>query len=165
MSTGTVTVEAVEFDHPDAVAVRDAAVAELGARYGGDDDAQEVIDPATIVMTAVVHVDGTLVGGGSIRDVSGTDDNRGRGTMHPAATGEVKRVWVHPEHRRNGLARRLMDELERGARQVGFRRLVLETGTAQPEAMAMYERLGYEPIEKYGKYATAEQQRCYGKRL
>ena len=165
MSVATVEVEAVGFDHPDAVLLRDAAVADLGVRYGGDDDATEVIDPATIVTTVVVRMDGVLAAGGSIRDVSGTDDGRGRGTFHPAATGEIKRVFVQPEHRRNGLARRLMDELERRARQVGFRRLVLETGTAQPEAMAMYERLGYEPIEKYGRYAVYEQQRCYGKRL
>lgn len=165
MNTATIELETVEFDHPDAVLLRDAAVAELAVRYGGDDDAQEVIDPATIVTTVVVRVDGALAAGGSIRDVSGADDGRGRGTAHPAATGEVKRVFVRPEHRRNGVARRLMDELERGAREVGFRRLVLETGTAQPEAIAMYERLGYEPIEKYGKYASSEQQRCYGKRL
>jgi GNAT superfamily N-acetyltransferase len=157
--------EVVPFDHPDAVALRAAAVADLGVRYGGDEDAKEFIDPATIVTTVVVRIDGVAVAAGSVRDVSGTDDGRGSGTAHPAATGEVKRVFVAPEHRRNGLARLLMSVLERGAREVGFRRLVLETGTAQPEAMAMYERLGYEPVESYGKYAWSEQQRCYGKRL
>ncbi|WP_418275125.1 GNAT family N-acetyltransferase [Isoptericola jiangsuensis] len=160
-----VEIVEVPFDDADAVMIRAEAVAELGRRYGGDDDAHEVIDPATIVMTLLARVDGVTVGGGSIRDVSGTDDGRGRGTLHPAATGEVKRVIVLPGHRGRGIARTLMAELERAVRQVGFRRLVLETGTAQPEAVALYTTLGYEPIESYGRYAGEADQLCYGKPL
>jgi GNAT superfamily N-acetyltransferase len=162
-----VEIEVVEvpFEHPDAVALRAEAVAELGRRYGGDDDAQEVIDPAAVVVTLLARVDGVAVACGSVRDVSGTDDNRGHGTSHGAATGELKRVFVLAEHRGRGVARRLTVELERAVRQVGFRRLVLETGTAQPEAMALYASLGYEPIESYGRYAGEPEQRCFGKRL
>jgi GNAT superfamily N-acetyltransferase len=160
-----VDVVEVPFDHPDAVALRAEAVAELGRRYGGDADAQEVIDAGTVVVTLVALVDGRAVAGGSVRDVSGTDDHRGRGTLHPAATGELKRVFVLPEHRGRGIARRLTVELERAVRQVGFRRLVLETGTAQPEAIGLYTALGYEPIESYGRYAGEPDQLCYGKRL
>jgi ribosomal protein S18 acetylase RimI-like enzyme len=163
--TSLVEILEVAFDHPDAVALRAEAVAELGRRYGGDDDAHEVIDAATIVVTMIAVVDGVAVAGGSVRDVSGTDDGRGRGTEHPAATGELKRVFVLPEHRGRGVARRLTVELERAVRQVGFRSLVLETGTAQPEAIALYTSLGYEPIESYGRYAGEPEQRCFGKRL
>ncbi|WP_402462912.1 GNAT family N-acetyltransferase [Isoptericola aurantiacus] len=155
----------VPWEDADAVALRAEAVAELGRRYGGDADAQEVIDPATVVVTLVARVGGVPVGCGSVRDVSGVDDGRGRGSAHPAATAEVKRVWVAEEYRGRGVARRLMGELERVARQVGFRRFVLETGTEQPEAMAMYAALGYEPIESYGRYAAEDDQRCFGKRL
>ncbi|WP_277207715.1 GNAT family N-acetyltransferase [Isoptericola croceus] len=160
-------VELVEvpWDHEDAARLRSEAVADLGRRYGGDDDAKEVIDPARIVVTLLARIDGVTVGGGSVRDVSGTDDGRGRGATHPAATGEVKRVYVLDGHRGRGVARRLMGELERAVREAGFRRLVLETGTAQPEAMALYVALGYEPIEAYGRYAGEPDQRCYGKRL
>ncbi|PFG41804.1 acetyltransferase (GNAT) family protein [Isoptericola jiangsuensis] len=162
---GGVELVEVPFDHPDAVALRAEAVAELGRRYGGDDDAHEVIDAATIVVTLLAVVDGVAVACGSVRDVSGTDDLRGHGTLHPAATGELKRVFVLEEHRGRGIARRLTVELERSVRQVGFRRLVLETGTAQPEAIALYTTLGYEPVESYGRYAGEPEQRCFGKRL
>ncbi|WP_278236245.1 GNAT family N-acetyltransferase [Isoptericola sp. AK164] len=163
--SGTVEVVAVDWDDADAVALRAEAVAELGRRYGGDDDAHEVIDPAAVVASYLVRVDDVAAACGSVRDVSGTDDGRGRGTDHPAATGELKRVFVLPEHRGRGLARTLMAELEGAARRTGFRRLVLETGTAQPEAIALYTALGYDPIESYGKYAGEDDQRCYGKRL
>lgn len=162
---GTVQIAEAPWDDADAVALRSAAVEELGRRYGGDEDAKEVIDPARIAVNLLVRLDGVAVACGSVRDVSGTDDGRGRGTQHPAATGELKRVFVRPEHRGRGIARSLMSELERSARRLGFRRFVLETGTAQPEAIALYSALGYEPIESYGKYAAEEDQRCFGKRL
>lgn len=163
--TGVVGLVEVPWDDADAAALRAEAVADLGRRYGGDEDAKEVIDPASIVVTLLARVDGVVVGCGSIRDVSGTDDRRGRDSTHPAATGEVKRVYVLDGYRGRGVARRLMGELERVARQAGFRQLVLETGTAQPEAMALYPALGYEQIEAYGRYAGEADQRCYGKRL
>ncbi|GAA1719228.1 GNAT family N-acetyltransferase [Isoptericola hypogeus] len=159
-----VTVDAVGWDDADAAALRAAQEAEMNARYGGEDDAPP-IDPTTIVTTLVARVDGVPAATVAVRDVSGRDDNRGRGAAHPAATGEVKRLYVAPERRGLGLARRLMAEVERAARQVGFRRFVLETGTAQPEAIGLYESLGYESIEKYGDHVHEEQQRCYGKRL
>ncbi len=160
-----VTLDAVAWDDPVAAALRAEAVADLGRRYGGDEDAKEVIDPASVVVTVLARVDGVAAGCGSVRDVSGTDDQRGTGTLHPAATGEVKRVYVAPAFRGRGIARQLMAELEQSVRRVGFRRLVLETGTAQPEAMALYTALGFEPIESYGKFAGEAEQRCYGKRL
>ncbi|MBO0609693.1 GNAT family N-acetyltransferase [Myceligenerans salitolerans] len=162
-AASAVSVEKVPFEHPDAVELRLAAVTELGERYGGDEDANEYIDPATIVVTAVVRVDGVAAAGGSIRDLSGTDD--GVGGRHPRATGEVKRVFVDAGFRRRGFSTLIMETLERSAREAGMTRLVLETGTAQPEAIALYEKLGYEPIPPYGKYAGEEDQRCYGKAL
>ncbi|MFE5310100.1 GNAT family N-acetyltransferase [Isoptericola sp. NPDC056573] len=157
-------VDVVAWDDPVAATLRAAQEAEMAVRYGGDDEAP-TIDPRTIVVTLVARLDGRPVGTAAVRDVSGTDDRRGRGTTHPAATGEVKRLYVDGDVRGRGVARRLMAELERAARQVGFRRFVLETGTAQPEAIALYEAIGYEPIESFGDHAGLEQQRCYGKRL
>ncbi|MCA5892049.1 GNAT family N-acetyltransferase [Isoptericola sp. NEAU-Y5] len=159
-----VEIHDVDWDHPDAVALRTAQEDEMNSRYGGPDDAP-AIDPAAVVVVLVARVDGIPVGTGAVRDVSGRDDNRGRGTAHGAATGEVKRLYVAPGHRGSGIARLLMAELERSARRVGFRRFVLETGTAQPEAIALYEAIGYQSIEKYGDHVHEEQQRCYGKRL
>ena len=61
------------------------------------------------------------------------------------ASVEVKRVWTSSAHRRQGLARRVMTELEAEATRRGIRRIVLTTGSKQPEAVALYLALGYTP--------------------
>ena len=64
---------------------------------------------------------------------------------------ELKRMYVRQEARGTGLADRLLAEAEGRARALGAERVKLETGLAQPEAMAVYERNGYEPIEPYAE--------------
>jgi GNAT superfamily N-acetyltransferase len=61
------------------------------------------------------------------------------------STVEVKRVWTHSDFRRQGLARRVMAELEAEAARRGVRTIVLTTGARQPEAVALYLSLGYVP--------------------
>lgn len=61
------------------------------------------------------------------------------------STVEVKRVWTHSSYRRRGLARRVMAELEAEAARRGIANVVLTTGPRQPEAVALYLSLGYEP--------------------
>jgi GNAT superfamily N-acetyltransferase len=62
-----------------------------------------------------------------------------------AATAEIKRVWTNPLYRRQGLARLVMAELERSAVEHGYTVVELTTGARQPEALALYLALGYEP--------------------
>ncbi len=64
-------------------------------------------------------------------------------------------MWTAPEHRRKGLASTVLDTLEKVARDRGYSRLRLETGPAQPEARALYERRGYRHIPPYGRYEQA----------
>lgn len=61
-------------------------------------------------------------------------------------TAELKRVWTSPRHRRRGLGRRVVEELERSARGAGYARVFLTTGPRQPEARALYLALGYAPV-------------------
>jgi GNAT superfamily N-acetyltransferase len=61
-------------------------------------------------------------------------------------TVEVKRVWTDSGHRRQGLARRVMAELEAEAGRRRVRSVVLTTGARQPEAVALYLALGYQPL-------------------
>lgn len=61
------------------------------------------------------------------------------------ATAEVKRVWARADLRRQGLAARVMRELERLAWEQGYRHVHLTTGSRQPEAVGLYLSLGYEP--------------------
>ena len=79
-------------------------------------------------------VDGDVVAGGAFMR---SDDS----------TAEVKRMWTHPAHRRRGYAAEVLRELEREAMRRGYRTIVLSTGPRQPEAVALYRRLGYGPLD------------------
>lgn len=61
-------------------------------------------------------------------------------------TAEVKRMWTHSAHRRRGLARRVLAELERTAAAAGYTRFHLTTGPRQPEARNLYLAAGYTPL-------------------
>jgi putative acetyltransferase len=65
---------------------------------------------------------------------------------------EIKRVYVSPEARGMGLAKRLMDRIEEEARACGRSIARLETGIHQPEALALYRRLGYSERGPFGDY-------------
>jgi GNAT superfamily N-acetyltransferase len=84
---------------------------------------------------------------------------------YDATTGEIKRMYTVPEARRRGISRVVLEELEVRARAIGYKRLVLETGTRQPEAIALYESAAYDAIEPYGFYKDAPMSRCYAKSL
>ncbi|MBB3120350.1 GNAT family N-acetyltransferase [Pseudoduganella violacea] len=66
--------------------------------------------------------------------------------------GELKRMYVRPAARGQGLASRLLQALEGAAAARGCPRFVLETGPLQPEALALYERLGYARCGPFGDY-------------
>ncbi|ALV45724.1 acetyltransferase [Arthrobacter alpinus] len=59
-------------------------------------------------------------------------------------TAEFKRIWTHSQHRRRGLARRVLAELEAKAAELGYSRIYLTTGPRQPEARGLYLNTGYE---------------------
>ena len=61
-------------------------------------------------------------------------------------TAELKRIWTHSEHRRRGLGRLIVDELEQEAARRGYTRVELTTGPRQPEARGLYLRAGYRPL-------------------
>lgn len=66
--------------------------------------------------------------------------------------GEIKRMYVKPEMRGLGVARRLMALLEQAARAAACPLMTLETGPSQPEAIAMYQRQGFERCGPFGDY-------------
>jgi GNAT superfamily N-acetyltransferase len=70
-----------------------------------------------------------------------------------------------PQARGRGLARRILAELEATAAAAGRVRMVLETGTLQPEAIALYSSCGYTPIPKFGLYREDPLSVCLGKPL
>ena len=74
-------------------------------------------------------------------------------------------MYVSPTVRRRGLARLLLAALEDSARELGVEVLALETGTMQPEAIALYEAQRYRPTIRFGHYADSELSRYFAKRL
>jgi GNAT superfamily N-acetyltransferase len=81
----------------------------------------------------VIQRDGQTVAGGAFK-------------RYDATTAELKRMWTHASERRQGLARRVVQELESRALRQGYRRVYLTTGFRQPEAAGLYTRAGYEAL-------------------
>ncbi len=78
---------------------------------------------------------------------------------------ELKKLYVIPEARKRAIARRLLKATENSARDHGRLRMILEVGTSQPEALALYESCGYEIIENYGYFRDIPECRCYARKL
>lgn len=72
--------------------------------------------------------------------------------LRPPAYAEVKRIYVSPRARGLGLAKRLLERLESEARSRGLGALRLETGSRQPEALALFAARGFRPCGPFGDY-------------
>ncbi|WMX46606.1 GNAT family N-acetyltransferase [Streptomyces roseicoloratus] len=156
------------FDHPDAVKLNDAVQLEYAERYADDDgDGEGDLTPLDASMFApplglylLAYDDqGLPVASGGWRTQDANDEGYADGDA------ELKRMYVVPEARGLGLARRILALLEADARAAGRTRMVLETGTAQPEAIALYASSGYEPCAKFGYYRDYPNSRCFAKPL
>ena len=152
-------IEVLPYDHPDAVRLIDEVQTEYVRRYGGKDSTP--VEPAEFApprgLFLVGYVDDVPVACGGWRAHDG-DEPRFRD-----GDAEIKRMYVTPLARGLGLARKLLAELERTAVLAGRRRAVLETGQAQPEAMALYYSSGYTDITKFGVYRNSPTSVCMGK--
>jgi ribosomal protein S18 acetylase RimI-like enzyme len=151
----------VGFGHPDAIAMIAAVQGEYVVRYGGED--QTPLDPAMFDPPRgsffVGYLEGRAVASGGWRR---RDDVEALDSSH---TAEIKRMYVDPAARGLGLARALLAHLERTAAEAGAAVAILETGTRQPEALALYASSGYLEVPKFGFYCHAAESRCFGKRL
>lgn len=86
------------------------------------------------------------------------------GALHPVdeTVAELRRLYVHRDHRRRGLAWAVLDHLKREARRLGYRRLVLETGYRQEAAMQLYESAGFSRTAPFGAYIDDPTSVCFG---
>ncbi|GAA4807253.1 GNAT family N-acetyltransferase [Actinomycetospora chlora] len=156
------------YDDPDSVRFVDAVQAFYVERYGGVD--RTPVDPADFAPPRGLFLLGGLPGTGPVccggwrRHEEATIDVRDRDVLRPG-DAEIKRMWVDPAHRRRGLAGAVLAELERTAAAAGCARMVLETGTEQPEALAFYRAAGYAPIPRYGTYRDEPSSLCFAREL
>ncbi|MGW2090983.1 GNAT family N-acetyltransferase [Promicromonospora sukumoe] len=116
--------------------------------------AEEFAPPVGALV--LLLVDGEPVAGGALRRRLEPElgeaarlarpDARDADGVPAVPTAELKRIWTHDAHRRQGLARRVLAELEARARDLGYPRLYLTTGPRQPEAAGLYRSTGYTPL-------------------
>ncbi|MFD0312718.1 GNAT family N-acetyltransferase [Streptomyces flavalbus] len=138
-STANVTVLHVPVSDPRVRPLLRELGHEYSTRYGKDAHAEisrypdeEFTEPhGGLLLLLLEH--GEPVAGGAFR-------------RYDATTAELKRIWTHSAHRRRGLARRVIAELEREAGTRGYRRIYLTTGPRQPEARGLYLATGYTPL-------------------
>ena len=143
------TIKPRRTDHPDAAGLLARYLEELRGRLGGFDEArstsasvEELAPPGGYFV--VLYLDGEHVACGGIKRLG-------------ADTGEVKRMFVAQEARRQGRGKQVLAALEAHARQVGWPRIVLDTAAPLAEAEALYRRAGYHPVPAYNDnpYAAA----------
>ncbi|HJT81557.1 MAG TPA: GNAT family N-acetyltransferase [Chthoniobacterales bacterium] len=80
-------------------------------------------------------------------------------------TAEIKRMYVVPEARGRGVSKKILLALEQEARRLGLRRIVLETGDRQVEAMGLYTRAGFTRIPLFGEYVNSPLSVCMAKEI
>ncbi|MEV6107780.1 GNAT family N-acetyltransferase [Streptomyces sp. NPDC051940] len=157
-------IRPVRYDHPDAARLDARVQAEYVERYGDGDSAPmdpEEFEPPHGRYFLVYDDAGTPVATGGWRARSGGSEEG-----YADGDAEIKRMYVVPEARGLGLARRVLAALEADARAAGRVRMVLETGIKQPEAMSLYVSEGYESAaQKFGTYRDYDDSRCYTKVL
>jgi GNAT superfamily N-acetyltransferase len=151
----------VRFTDPDAQLLIDQVQAEYVVRYGSPDETPldpTVFDPpAGSLFVGYANGVPTAMGGWRFRpDVS---------AFGLTAAAEIKRMYVVESARRRGLALVVLRHLEETAAAAGADVMVLETGLAQPEAIALYEASGYTPVEGFGYYKEFSSVRYFGKAL
>lgn len=116
-------------------------------QYNQLDEIKEVI---------VVYLDGKAVGAGAIRKYT-------YGDILDAT--ELKRVFVREEYQGRGIGTKLVLALIDWAKELGYHRIILETGTLLKESCHIYKKVGFEVVENYGPYASMEESLCMRKEL
>ena len=154
----SMTVTTARPEDPAVVPLLDGLLYEYTSRYG-EGAVREFDKHPNLLFTAehggalvLLVEDGQTVAGGALRAFD--PELAVRGVLAPdfpdRPTTEFKRIWTHAEHRRRGLGRRVLDELERRAVELGYRQVFLTTGPNQPEAVALYLAAGYTELPDLG---------------
>lgn len=113
------------------------------------------LDPAEVAAGAGIFLVARLgdqpIGCGAVRCIRDPELERELGRQ----VGELKRMYVAAGVRGQGIGRAILARLEAEARALGLTRLVLETGTRQVEALALYRRAGFSDIPPFGEYVAS----------
>lgn len=152
----TIIVRDVLWEDPGGAVLRAELAAEICTRYADrlDDPTRRPsimvpVDPDTIAYTGVAYRAGEPVGHIALR--------RHRRDV------EIKRMYVVPEWRGRGVATALLSAADAAAGRLGARRLILQTGDRQPDAVRCYTKHGYGPIPVFPPYKVMAYAQCFAK--
>ena len=156
MGEGTLKVDVADPRGPEAAELIGALSAELARRYDYMEDGSGGFKPEDALgprgAFVIGRVGGDPVACGAIRPLE--ED-----------VAELKRVFVKVDFRGRGYSKPIVSELERQALVRGYKVMRLETGVRQPEAISLYESLGYHRIPNYGEYRESSLSVCFEKKL
>jgi GNAT superfamily N-acetyltransferase len=153
-SGSEIVLSVVPLDHPHARELEVRLIDEMIRRYGPGGPRPvpvENFDPP-LGSFVVGLLDGSAVACGGFR------------FLRPGVA-EIKRMYVDVAVRGRGVGRRLLAFLEEKASAAGYTQTWLETGTEQPEAMALYTAAGYRSMDPYGEFKYDERSRCFYRTL
>lgn len=141
---------------PDALRLLSEFVDEVKKRYDSTPADVGVFDPELVSVPRSVFLiarrDGIAVGCGALVPM---DEHR----------VEIKRMFVAPAERGVGIATMIIGELERLAREFGYDAMRLETGSRQPESIALYGKSGFYRIPNFPPYENDAAAFCYEKQI
>lgn len=100
----------------------------------------------------LVYIDDRCVGGGALRSLD-------------SESIELKRVFIHPDIQGKGIGTELVRRLLEWSSELGYKRVVLETGELLVESCQVYKKLGFEVIPNYGPYVDMSESLCMAKIL
>jgi GNAT superfamily N-acetyltransferase len=124
-------------DNPLIVPIIEGLFGEYRARYGDFFSNNQEVDPPSLYAAP----DGVFIV--LLRDERPIA--MGAYKRYDENTAELKRIWTDSALRRQGLAQKVVQELERLALNQGYTRVFLTTGFRQPEAVKLYLSQGYDP--------------------
>ncbi len=148
-------MKAVNYDNADFILLCEDLDAFLNIAIGGESKREKYkkynhLDTMDLVLVA--YDNGNAIGCGALRKYSEQEI-------------EVKRVFVREEYRGQNIGGRLLEELICHAKQMGFERMILETGEFLAASVRLYRRYGFVQIENYGDYKNMAESLCMGREL
>ncbi len=149
VNAASITIDAEPEESVDARRCVEAYFNELSQRFEGGFDpgtggyASKASETPQTGVFLIARLDGRAIGCGALK-------------AFDASSGEIKRMWVAPEARGMGVARRLLETLENAAMQAGFERILLDTNRSLAEAQALYRKSGYAETRPYNDNSYAD---------
>lgn len=142
-----------DFTHPDFQKLVAALDKHLVDRYGDAQNFYAQYNGISMIRHAVVaYLGAEPVGCGAFKE-------------YEPGVAEVKRMYVPPAHRGQGIAGLVLQVVEQWAAEEGYHTCILETGIKQPEAIRLYQKSGYASIPNFGQYAGVDNSVCFEKKL